>query len=67
MADRPPRSLFAALLVTGIVLPGVLNYFLTRANYDTLGTVVWVVGYLTMVGAIWYGWIRPLDLTGPDG
>lgn len=31
-----------------------------------LGRMVWVLGYTMMIGVIWYGWLRPLDLQGPE-
>lgn len=62
------RLLLAAILVTGILVPGVANYYLASAGYHTLATITWVGGYGLMVFVVWYGWIRPLDLRGPgDG
>jgi hypothetical protein len=29
--------------------------------------VVFVVGYAGMVVLVWWGWVRPLDITGPAG
>lgn len=61
------RVLFAAVLLAGVILPGVADYLLSMAGFGTIGMVVWAVGYLAMILAIWYRWIRPLDLTGPAG
>jgi len=58
------RGKFVAVLLTGIVGTGLLVMVLSSAGYPTVGNVVWVVGYGTMVAVLWYGWIRPLDL-GP--
>ena len=59
------RGKFVAVLLTGIVGTGLLVMVLSSAGYPTVGNVVWVLGYGTMVFVLWYGWIRPLDL-GPD-
>lgn len=61
------RVLLGLVVAGGIVIPGVLNYFLEQVGASTLGSVVWALGYATMVVVVWYGWIRPLDLTGPNG
>ena len=56
------------VVVVGIVGSGLARRLLGLAGYQTLGRVVFVLGYATMVFVVWYGWIRPLDLTGPtDG
>ena len=61
------RVVFAVVLATGVILPGVADYVLSTAGFDTLGMVVWAVGYLLMVLYLWYRWVRPLDLSGPAG
>ncbi|QOS12480.1 uncharacterized protein HfgLR_11715 [Haloferax gibbonsii] len=58
--------LLAAVVTLGIVLPGVARRFLGEAGYTDLGMVVFVLGYAGMVFVVWYGWIRPLDITGPS-
>jgi hypothetical protein len=69
MASRTLRTrktlLLAAVLVGGVVLPGLARWWLGTQGLDTLGTVVFAVGYATAALVVWYGWIRPLDLTGP--
>jgi hypothetical protein len=56
------------VVVVGVVGSGLARRLLGLAGYTTLGRVVFVLGYATMVFVVWYGWIRPLDLTGPtDG
>ena len=55
---------FAVMLAATILLPGLMDYALSAAGYDSLGGAVWAVGYGFGVLAIWYIWIRPLDLTG---
>lgn len=61
------RVVLGLVITAGIILPGVANYALRVAGASTAGTIVWVVGYASMVLVVWYGWIRPLDLTGPGG
>jgi uncharacterized membrane protein YciS (DUF1049 family) len=61
------RATFAIVLAIGVAGPGVANYYLAQSGYDTLGTVVWAVGYAAMVLILWYVWVRPLDIGGPTG
>ncbi|MDL5362187.1 hypothetical protein [Halalkalicoccus sp. NIPERK01] len=61
------RAAFVLVLVTGIVVPGVMNFVLSVVlGQQMLGRLVWALGYTLMIAVIWYGWIRPLDLTGPE-
>lgn len=55
------------LLVLGVVGPGLLRWWFEQLGMSLLGTVVFTLGYGTMVVGVWYGWIRPLDLSGPAG
>lgn len=66
MSDLPPRWLLAVVLAAGVVLPGVVSYLLAAANAPLLSDVAWVLGYGLAVVVVWYGWLRPLDITGPD-
>lgn len=66
MAETPPRSLLVAVVAAGVVGPGLLDYALNAAGYGNAGAAVWAVGYVAAALVVWYGWIRPLDLTGPD-
>ncbi|WP_251342710.1 hypothetical protein [Haloplanus halophilus] len=59
--------LVIALLVVGIGGSGIARALLHEQGYDTLGSVVFVLGYGSMVVVLWWGWIRPLDITGPSG
>ena len=62
------RGAFVAVLLTGVVGTGLLVMALSSAGYSTLGDVVWILGYGTMVVVLWYGWIRPLEFDpGPPG
>lgn len=58
--------LLAFLLFVGIIGIGVIRRLLGIAGYNALGRLVFLFGYAGMVVIIWYGWIRPLDITGPD-
>lgn len=61
------RVVLGLVIAAGVILPGVANYALDAAGASTAGAVVWAVGYGSMALVVWYGWIRPLELTGPDG
>ena len=56
---------FALVLFISVVVPGVADYFLSAAGYDTLGMIVWIGGYGIGMLLIWLVWVRPLDLHGP--
>lgn len=58
--------LLAMILFVGIIGTGVIRRLLGMAGYNTLGRLVFLLGYAGMVVVIWYGWIRPLDIVGPD-
>lgn len=67
MVALSSKAAFVLVLVTGIVVPGVMNYvFSVVLGQQMLGRVVWVFGYTLMIAVIWYGWLRPLELTGPE-
>lgn len=66
MVEIPSRRLLLFLLLLGITGPGLLDYLLSMAGAPQLGGAAWALGYGTMIIVVWYGWIRPLDLTGPD-
>lgn len=50
-----------------VIVPGLANHFLSGAGYPLVGSAVWALGYGLGVIYIWYQWIRPLDITGPEG
>lgn len=64
---RRDKIAFGLTLVAVVVLPGLANAALAELGYDTIGSVVWAVGYGSGALFVWYVWIRPLDITGPDG
>lgn len=61
------KVLLLTILFVGIAGTGLARRFLGELGYDGVGEIVFVLGYGGMVFAIWYGWIRPLDITGPQG
>jgi len=65
LVSPPGRVAFALVLAVGVIGPGLANYFLAQGGYETLGTIIWALGYATMVLVLWYVWVRPLDLSGP--
>lgn len=58
---------FVLIIAIGVIGSGVANYALTEVGAPTLGTIVWMFGYAMTVFVLWYIWIRPLDITGPNG
>lgn len=60
------KLLVAALLLVGVAGSGIARRTLAELGYTDLGVLVYIFGYGGMVVAIWYGWIRPMDITGPD-
>lgn len=69
MGDLLSRRVLSlvAVVAVGVVGSGLARYTLGTLGYEALGSAVYVVGYATMVAVVWYGWIRPLDITGPAG
>ncbi|WP_251328310.1 hypothetical protein [Haloplanus pelagicus] len=59
--------LVVVLLVVGIGGSGIARGLLHERGYDALASAVFVLGYGTMVVLLWWGWLRPLDITGPNG
>ncbi|MFC6824285.1 hypothetical protein [Halopelagius fulvigenes] len=59
------KLLLVAILFVGIAGSGIARRVLGELGYNGVGRLVFLLGYAGMVVAIWYGWIRPLDITGP--
>jgi hypothetical protein len=59
--------LVVLLLFVGIGGSGLARGMLVERGHPAIGSVVFVTGYGTMVVLLWYGWIRPIDITGPEG
>ena len=60
------KLLVAALLLVGVAGSGLARRLLGELGYNDLGILVYIVGYGGVVVGIWYGWIRPMDITGPE-
>lgn len=58
---------FGLTVATIVVVPGLAAALLTSMGYGTVGTVVWTIGFGGGVLFVWYRWLRPIDLTGPNG
>lgn len=79
--DCPPRTvcvsddalfdrdtlLLAVVLVVGVAGTGIVRRQLGVWGLNEIGRLVFVLGYLGTVLVVWAGWIRPLDISGPDG
>ena len=64
----PPRWVtFMLVLAGGITLSGFADFALSQAGYAALGAYVWAVGYAGTVLLLFVLFLRPLELTGPDG
>lgn len=63
---RRERLAFGLALATVVVVPGLAAAALTSLGRETLGSVAWALGYGSGAVLVWYLWLRPLDLTGPD-
>lgn len=58
------RKAFALILLVGVAGTGIAVRLVNAAGYNLLGSALWFVGYATTIFVLWYGWLRPLDLTG---
>lgn len=50
-----------------VIVPGLANGLLSQSGYPLVGSAIWALGYGLGVVYIWYEWIRPLDISGPEG
>jgi hypothetical protein len=53
---------FGIALAAVVIVPGLASAMIHSLGFSTLGTVTWMIGYGSGVVAIWFIWIRPLDL-----
>jgi uncharacterized membrane-anchored protein len=58
------RKAFALVLLVGVAGTGIVVRLVNELGYSLLGSVVWFLGYGTTIFLLWYGWLRPLDLSG---
>lgn len=72
-SDSPRASAFArkylvvVVLAAGVVVPGLVQFAVREAGYPQAATAAWVVGYAGVVALVWWRWVRPIDLSGPNG
>ena len=66
-SGRRNKIAFGLAFATVVIVPGLAKYALTSMGYGTIGSAVWALGYGIGAIAMWAIWIKPLDLTGPDG
>lgn len=68
MESDQPRWLRAlVVLAAGVALSGIADFALTQAGYAGLGAYVWATGYAGTILLLFFLYVRPLELTGPDG
>lgn len=60
------KLLFGLTLLCVVLFPGLGKAALDSLGYQTVGTLVWAVGYGSGVLMIWYVWVRPVDLRAPE-
>ena len=65
--NRPSRARLLALLLVGVVGPGLARWWLGRSGYDRVGVAVFVVGYGAAVVLGWRYWLGGVEFTGPEG
>lgn len=58
------RKTFALVLLVGVAGTGITVRVVNELGYSLLGSAVWFLGYSTTIFLLWYGWLRPLDLSG---
>jgi len=63
--DRTDALMALSLVLAGIIVPGLLDYFLHRAGYTLAGKLTWILGMGVLVGGAWLVWLRDVELTGP--
>lgn len=64
MSNRDKLA-FGLVLAAVVIVPGLGSAIIHSLGFPTLGTITWMIGYGSGVIAIWYVWIRPLDLRPP--
>ena len=65
--DRPGRARLLALLLAGVIGPGLARWALGQLGYDRVGVAVFVAGYALAIGLAWQYWLRGVEFAGPDG
>lgn len=65
--DTPGRVRLLALLLAGVLLPGLARWWLGTLGRDRLGVAVFVVGYALALALVWRYWLGGVTFVGPDG
>ncbi|WP_254271770.1 hypothetical protein [Haloarcula marina] len=65
--DRTDTVVLGLTIAAVVIVPGLANSFLSQYGYPWVGSAVWALGYGVGVVYIWYQWIRPLDISAPEG
>ncbi|QIO23609.1 hypothetical protein [Haloarcula sp. JP-L23] len=65
--NRDDTIALAVTIAAVVIVPGLANGFLSQMGYPWVGSAVWALGYGLGVVYIWYEWVRPLDISAPEG
>jgi hypothetical protein len=57
----------AGVFVGAMVVTGLLDYVVYNAGYEGIATVIWALGYGTVILGAWFVWFRPLEFDDPSG
>lgn len=61
------RARLLALLLVGLLVPGLARWWLGTQGQDLLGVAVFVAGYSLTLLLVWQRWLRGTAFVGPDG
>lgn len=61
------RARLLALLLVGLLVPGLARWWLGTLGYDLLGVAVFVAGYGLTLLLVWQRWLRGVAFVGPEG
>ncbi len=61
------RARLLALLLVGLLVPGLARWWLGTQGLDLLGVAVFVVGYGLTLLLVWQRWLRRVAFVGPEG
>lgn len=65
--SRREKLALGLTLATVVIVPGLANAALSSMGYGVLGSLVWAFGYGSGAIFVWYVYIRPLDISAPEG
>jgi hypothetical protein len=64
---RPEWVRAMVILAVGVTLSGVADFVFTQAGFPIIGSYVWASGYAGTILLLFFVYLLPLDLRGPDG